>query len=99
MTENIKSPPLPHLKYDLNLLKTKILKALINAMLITHYELDLKTIIYSSRYNKFLPSDPVLKNMLEKAPQKVLQQDWVAFMSQPYGVEVMVEVDLSLRLK
>ena len=26
------------------------------------------------------------------------QQDWVAFMSQPYWVEVMVEVELRLRL-
>ena len=27
------------------------------------------------------------------------QQDWVAFMSQPYWVEVMVEVELGLRLR
>ena len=40
----------------------------------------------------------VKKYQIDKKKQWYKEQDWVAFMSQPYWVEVMVEVELRLRL-
>ena len=49
--------------------------------------------------NKHLRSIYILKKIKLLKVKITLKQDWVAFMSQPYWVEVMVEVELRLILR